>query len=117
MARFLVFFFVNGFPVAVNPEHVTNVTPHVRDIRRTDIVLVNSNRTADETVLTVRGSFEEVVARLNGDDARAINAVHLTGRVLDPNHPERQYRLSPSILTDDQPPAWAPKPTTNGGDS
>lgn len=70
----------------------------------------------DEEAITVFGLLSEVVARLNGDDARAINAVHLTGWVLDPNHPERQYRLHPSILTDDQPPAWAPKPATNGGD-
>lgn len=109
--------FSNGVPVAVNPEHVTDVSPSVGRPDRTDILLVNSNRNDDETVLTVRGSFESVVARLNGDDAKAINAVHLTGWVLDPNHPDRHYRLHPSILVDDQPPAWAPKPATNGGDS
>lgn len=116
MARFVVFAYGDGSPVAVNPEHVTDVTPRTGRPDRTDIVLVNSDRNDEQTVLTVRGSFESVVARLNGDEARAIETVHLTGWVLDPNHPDRRYRLHPSILTDGQPPAWAQQPATNGGD-
>lgn len=68
MARFVVFAFGDGSPVAVNPEHVTDVTPRMGRPDRTDLVLVNSDRNDEQTVLTVRGGFETVVARLNGDE-------------------------------------------------
>lgn len=98
MARFVVFAFGDGSPVAVNPEYVTDVMPRMGRPERTDILLVNSNRNDDGTVVTVRGSFEAVVARLNGDQAAAV-------------------RLHPSILVDDQPPAWSPAKPTDGGAS
>lgn len=117
MARFVFLQDWMGAPVAVNPEHVTEVHPRVDDSKgRVDILLVNSTPGDDQTVLTVRGDFYEIVRRLSDSpEARSIDTVHLTGWVLNPDHPDRRYRLHPSILTDDQPPAWAPEKPANGG--
>ena len=75
----------------------------------------NLHFVGDREIATVRGDLETVVARLNGDEARSIDTVHLTGWVLNPDHPDRRYRLHPSILTNDEPPAWAPEKPANGG--
>lgn len=98
MARFVFLEDWMGAPVAVNPDHVTEIHTRVQDSKkRVDILLVNSNPGDDNTVLTVRGDFHEIVRRLSGDPTP---------------------RLHPSILVDDQPPAWAPQsPHTDGGAS
>ncbi len=115
MARFVVLTDYLGASVAINPEFVVEF--HRRESKQdcVDILLVNSTAADDQTVLTVKGSFGDILALLNGDAERSIDAVHLTGWVLNPDHPDRRYRLHPSILTDDQPPAWAPEKPTNGG--
>lgn len=116
MARMVIFTDATSHsarPIAVNADLVTQVTPvaEYKGAPATLLYLV-----ADDERVMVHGDLQTVVARLNGEAARAIDTVHLTGWVLDPNHPDRRYRLHPSILTDDQPPAWAAQPATNGGE-
>lgn len=102
----------NGTLVAINADRVTqafNAGPWDGQPCTAIYLAGDSER------VTVRGDLQTVVSRLNGDEARAIDAVHLTGWVLNPDHPESRRRLHPSILTDDQPPAWAPEKPINGG--
>lgn len=96
MARFVVLTDYLGARVAVNPEWVVEF--HRRESKQdcVDILLINSTAADDQIVLTVKGTFSEVMALL-------------TGPVV---------RLHPSILVDDQPPAWSTaKPTIDGGAS
>lgn len=115
MARMVIFtdgHSKNGTLVAVNADQVTqafNAGPWDGHPCTAIYLAGDSER------VIVRGDLQTVVAQLNGDTTRSIDTVHLTGWVLNPDHPDRRYRLHPSILTDDQPPAWAPEKPTNGG--
>ena len=116
MARFVVFADAMGGRERLFAVNADLVAQAISIMELNGGPATNLHFVGDQEIATVRGDLQTVVARLNGDSARSIDTVHLTGWVLDPNHPDRRYRLHPSILTNDEPPAWAPKPATDGGD-
>lgn len=78
-------------------------------------IWINADR-----VVTVESSPSGNRTRLWVDDGSTVGDAHyvlgapeeIAALLTDPT-----VRLHPSILTDDQPPAWAPKPAKTGGDS
>lgn len=101
MARFVIFkrgMSPTGSPVAVNADQVVEVYPGGEYKGQTVSDLYGHG---SQKIVTVRGDLQTVVALLNGQSEQPISYV----------------RLHPSILLDDKPAPWAPKPATDGGDS
>ena len=94
MSRLVVLTNYMGTPVAVNPTHVTEVHQRLANEKhaRVDILMVNGTVGDDNTVLTVRGTFEEIVALLNA----------------------AMPQLHPSMMMPPAPAPWAPKPAKGG---
>lgn len=72
MSRFARLTDYMGANVAVNPAHVTEIHERIGTLKGcVDILMINCTPGNDETVLTVKGTFDEIVELLNGEPGGA----------------------------------------------